>query len=163
VRTPLVLLLTAFTAAFTSAADFKFGTVETVCGYLEKDGYKTGTWKELFPGEYTACSKYKELGKGSPTSTVAYYVDGTKTAVTKAYVSLNMNSAGDAKEGAEELARAGASLVIKATGKDLPKEVTQAITDGKNGEWTVGGAKVKVVRDDYPTGKGYKLTLSVEP
>lgn len=130
---------------------------------MQNDGHKTGTWKELFPGEYFACSKYKEIGKGSPTSTVAYYVDGTKTAVTKAYVSLNMNCAGDAKEGAEELATAGAVLVSKATGKVMPKEVTQAIAGAKNGDWTVGGAKVKVVRDDYPTGKGYKLTLSVEP
>jgi Family of unknown function (DUF6030) len=144
------------------AADFRFASVDVVCGYLRDHGHKTGTWKELFPGDYFACSPYKEFGKGARTSATAYYVDGTKTAVKKAYVSLNINSAGDAKEGAEELARVGAVLVSKATGQELPKEAKQAITDGKKGEWEVGGAKVKLVRDDYPTGNGYKLTLSVE-
>lgn len=142
---------------------FRFGPLNEVRGYLVDEGYPTGSYKELFPDQHFACSKYREIGPGPLTSTLAYYIDGTPAGeVQHAYLTLNLNHPSHASDGAAELVRSGAAMVKRATGVEMPGEVRHAIETAAGGAWQVGGATVKLVRTDFPTGKGYSLKLLVE-
>ncbi len=43
----------------------------------------------------------------------------------------------------------------------MSKEVKNALSLGKAGQWTIEKSKVEITRDDWTTGKGYELHYTI--
>lgn len=154
-------------SAVVALADLKNDSIKVICAYLENDGHKTGTWKKEIEGDdtddaYFACSPKKEIGTGAVASSIAYYVTGKKNSVEELSLTLNVFNRAESKLLHGQLLSAGSILIKKATGQPIPKQIKTAIEQGKGGEWKVGAAKVKIVREEFPSGKGYDLSLIIK-
>jgi hypothetical protein len=82
--------------------------------------------------------------------------------VTNLKLVLNVNNINDAKSAYKVLASTGNSLVKKATGGTLSQEALTAIEGGHAGSWIIGSVSVKLIRDEWPSGKGHELKLVIE-
>ena len=88
---------------------------------------------------------------------VAYYVEGDSQNAAELELVLNVNVAQESKKAHSILLNYSEELAKKALGTSLPKAVRDAISSGKAGQWTVEKSKVELMRDNWPTGKGYDL------
>lgn len=133
------------------------------CKLLNASGLITGAWKDYGPGggsagNFGCTSPYKELGSGYPlANNLAYYVDGGKSAATQAKLVLNVNNKSQAPSAHSALLSSSELLSISITGAKLPASVKEAISAGKPIKAKVGQSAVEVLRDNWPTGKGYEL------
>jgi len=129
------------------------------CGYLSNiSGLQTRGYKNQYEDTYGCSSPYKELGTGSPlANNIAYYVKGDAENATELKLVLNVNAAQQAKEAQATLVSHSEELTKKALGVPMSKEVRNALSSGKAGQWTLGKSKVEITRDEWTTGKGYEL------
>ena len=162
----LVTLGLALLFAIPSLADFKNDKPSTACKYLAYIGLNAGDYQILEEGydNYFCCSSYKEVGgPGWPVKNdISYYVEGSADSIRTLYLVLSVNNKTEAGSAHSSLVEYGNHLTQKALGQSLPKGTQEAIMKGKPGEWTLSGSKIKVSRDDWPTGKGYSIKLSIE-
>jgi hypothetical protein len=108
-------------------------------------------------------SPYKELGAGNPlANNLAYYVDGNASAATQVKLVLNVNNRSAAKPAHAELLKAAEALSIKSTGQQLTQPIRDAIQQGKNASGKLGKSALEVMRDDWPTGKGYEIHVIIK-
>ena len=129
---------------------------QDACAYLS--GLQTRGYKNQYEDVFGCSSPYKELGAGSPlANNIAYYVGGNAQNANELKLVLNVNSAQSAKETHAALLQYSDELTQKALGAPMPKEARSAISSGKSGKWTLGKAKVELVRENWATGKGYEL------
>lgn len=163
VATAFLLLAEAFAVPTARLA----GTLKTtapsqVCGFLTEFELRTGTWKQLGPA-FGCLSPYKDLGAGNPlANNLAYYVDGNANAATQVKLVLNVNNRATAKTAHSELLKAAEALSIKATGQQLTAPLREAIQQGKRSSAKLGGSAVEVTRDDWPTGRGYDVQITIK-
>jgi hypothetical protein len=106
-------------------------------------------------------SPYKELDAGNPlANNLAYYVDGNASAATQLKLVLNVNNRAAAKSAHSELLKATDALSIKSTGQRLTQQLREAIQQGKKASGKVGMCVVEIMREDWPTGKGYEVHVT---
>ncbi|HYH82028.1 MAG TPA: hypothetical protein VEX86_19635, partial [Longimicrobium sp.] len=118
--------------------------------------------KLQYEDRHACSSPYLEIGGGAPlANNLAYYVNGDATRARELKLVLNMNQAGDATEAHTALAEQASNLTQNALGQPLPPEAMDAIRKGVAGEWSVGSATLRVVREDWPTGRGYELHFTI--
>jgi hypothetical protein len=147
-------------AAFASIIE---ASPNQACAFLEGHGLATRGWKLQYEGVYGCSSPYKDLGAGNPlTNNLAYYVDGSAGKAEKLKLILNVNNRAEASSSQRELFKAAKTLCLKATGKELPQLVAQAISAGKKAASKVGSSSLEVIRIDWPTGKGFELKFIIE-
>ncbi|HEY9283221.1 MAG TPA: DUF4339 domain-containing protein [Pyrinomonadaceae bacterium] len=129
------------------------------CMFLSHiSGLQTRGYKDLFEGEYSCSSGYKNIGGGSLLSNnIAFYANGSANVVNELKLVLNVHQRQDAKDAHRVLASYSEELTMKALSISLPGEVKNTISSGRTGQWSLGGAKAEVKRDDWPTGRGYEL------
>lgn len=132
-----------------------------VAAYLDEQNLVTRGYKDDGLG-YIASSPYRELSsKGVMANNLAYYCEGTSTKVSLVKVVLNMNSPKDESNAHTELIAAARLLTKKATGKELPALVQDAITKKQSKTWTQEGYNIAVLTKVWPTGRGYEIKFSI--
>jgi hypothetical protein len=156
-----IFLLLFCTFLAPAIAGLKNSNPKTACGYLTDIGFKTRGWKNYYDNVY-GCSNLKEFGSGFPLrNSVAYYVGGKANKADELKLVLNVNNKKEAKKAHNELLKAAVSLVKKALGADLPKTMRQAIKKGTKATAKMGDSDIKLIRENWPTGKGYELKFII--
>jgi hypothetical protein len=144
-------------------AQLKETQPSTACAYLADIGLATRGWKNYYDDAYGCSSPYKDIGSGFPLkNNLAYYVDGEVSTVHQLKLVLNVNNRAEAKKAHTELVKATEVLIKKALNESIPEDIVDAITQGKTLSSIIGTAIVDVVRDDWPTGKGYGIKVIIK-
>ncbi|MGE0081903.1 MAG: DUF6030 family protein [Thiohalomonadaceae bacterium] len=144
-------------------AELRITVPSEACRLMRDAGLVTRGWKNDYGSEYWCSSPYKQIGVGYPlANNLAYYVDGTKKKANQVKLVLNVNNRSAAEAGHNELLRASSSLVASQTGQEMPESLRTAIEQGLSVSEVVGKANVDVVREDWPTGKGYEMKVIIK-
>jgi hypothetical protein len=141
------------------------------CAYLQSIGLGTGRyWRDDGERLFHCLSPYKELGTVTDPlglgqkNNLANYVDGDAERIHQMKLVLNgYHNVKPRHEAHQALVRAANRLTQEALHTPLPKAAEQAIATGKPWQGTVKTATLELVRDDWPTGKGYTLDFLVRP
>jgi len=117
------------------------------CAYLQSVGLGTNRyWRDDGERLFHCLSPYKELGTVADPlglgqkNNLAYYVDGDAERIHQMRLVLNVYH-----------------------GVKPRHEAKQATTAGNPWQGTAKTATLELVRDDWPTGKGYTLDFTVRP
>jgi hypothetical protein len=140
------------------------------CAYLRSLGLNTNRyWRDDGDSVFRCISPVKELGTvadplglGSKNG-LSYHVDGDAERIHKMLLHLNVNQRHEAKQAHQARAQAAKRLTQAVLNTPLPKAAEQAIAAGTPWQGTAKAATLALVRDDWPTGKGYTLDFSVHP
>jgi len=157
----MLLLPFALTFAAPTFADLKQTAPSKVCALLADQGLKGRKWTQYGDGTAGCASSYKEIGGGDPlANNLAFYATGQGETVNDVKLVLNYNQPDSATASAaatKVLMSASDKMAQKALGAKLPKSILNAIDWGRSATERVGSGAVEVVRDDWPTGKGYEI------
>ena len=140
----------------------------TACEYLANIGLSTRGWKNYYDNVCGCSSPYKELGSSGPAwapalkNNLAYYVEGTATTVRELKLVINVNYRAEAKKAHAQLLKAAEVLVMKSLNQPLPANIRDTIIKGKNVSSKISDATVEIVHDDWPTGKGYSIKVTIK-
>lgn len=162
------LLLLPVSMAFMAPAlaDLQIKAPSRACSMLADQGLKGRKWTEYADGVSGCASNYKEIGEGVPQpNNLAFYVTGEGETVRKVKLVLNYNqprSEAASKASTRALATASQKLAIRSLGTTLPKPVLTAIERGRSIKASLGSGEVEVIRDDWPSGKGYEVHVIME-
>lgn len=160
--TVALITFATFTAAPANAELISTAPSE-VCAYLKDWGLATRGWKNHYGDVFGCSSPYKELGSGYPlANNIAFYAEGNASAVTQAKLVLNVNNRESASTAHEELLKGAEVLVVKAAGEQLPQSLKDAIKSGEKTAIKVGSSSVEVLREEWPTGKGYEVKVVIK-
>lgn len=133
------------------------------CGALLEVGLKTTGWKDRGNSEFSCITPYKDIGAGLPlANNLAYYAEGNAKSVQLVKLILNINQRNQAQVAHKELLSAASLLSVKATGKELPKNLKDAITRGTSISQKLGASSVQILRINWPTGRGYEVKVIFE-
>ena len=140
------------------------------CAYLRSVGLGTGRYgREEVVESFSCISPVKQLGTVPDPldlglkNALSYHIDGDAERIHKMLLYLNVNQRHEAKQAHQVLAQAAKRHTQEALHTPLPKAAEQAIAAGKPWRGTVKAATLELVRDDWPTGKGYTLNFIVRP
>lgn len=132
------------------------------CGYLATEGLSTGAYHAP-AGDYF-CIGSVHLGDDLPVPNEIHYMPtGVANRITRIQLgaeTYNFDSAVD-RQTLSQAARIAPTLVTRALGETLPAEAVQAFRSGKTGSWQIGGATVRVEREDHAPGRGYTVYLRI--
>jgi hypothetical protein len=136
---------------------------EAVCQYLADSGLKGRKWVADYGDGTSGCaSDYKDIGGGSPlANNLAYYVTGEGRQVQQVKLVVNYNQPKSGSAATSALIAASQKLAVKALGAQLPDSIASLIKSGKPATQNVGSGEVEVSRDDWPTGKGYEVHVTM--
>jgi hypothetical protein len=97
---------------------------------------------------------------------LAFYVD-SDARIQQPKLVLNVHHGikprHEAKQTHQALVQAAKQLTQEALKTPLPKAAEQAIATGKPWLGMVKAATFQLIRDDWPTGKGYELHFLIRP
>ena len=132
---------------------------QEACEYLSHiSGFQTRGYINQYEDSFGCSSPYKDIGEGIPlANNIAYYVSGNSQNVKELKLVLNVNVTQNADEAHTAFLQYSEELTQKALGITIPKDERDAILSGIAGEWIIKQTKVELVREDWPTGKGYEL------
>lgn len=152
---PLVLLFSA-----TCIADLKQTEPEPVCAFLSDLDLKGREWTDYGDGTSGCASNYKDIGSGSPiANNLAFYAMGSGSVVDQVKLVLNLNQTKSMGMSIGALGKASERLSLKALGAPLPNPIKKAIALGQPLIAVAGTGTIEVVRDNWPTGKGYEVQV----
>lgn len=158
----LVILLVACMVGIAGPVSAEFrAPPNQACSYLNGTGIHTRGYKDL-GGQWGCSSPYFEMGGPPIPNNVAYYVSGTSNQATQLKLVLNVNSRAEEASARQSFFLYANALFKKALGIKLPKKLETAIEGGKPATWSKDKAQVKLIRNDWPTGKGYSLKLMID-
>ena len=133
------------------------------CRYLVSDGLRTGRYHAPGGGEHF-CYADISLGEDLPVSNEIHYMPtGTPDRVTQIQLgaeTFNYDRIVD-RMTLERAARLAPKLTLAAVGDSLPAEAADAIRTATTGSWIIGGAMVRVDREDHGPGRGYSIYLRI--
>lgn len=162
IRNALVLLF-SLALSYTVHAELTTTSPSAACSALEQVGLVTRGWKDRGGADYGCTTPYKDIGTGYPlANNLAYYAEGTQSTVRLTKLVLNVNQPAYAKSGHAELVRAADVLAKSVSGEPLSKSLRDALIDGKRSKGKLGKTGVTVIRDDWPTGRGYEVKVVFE-
>ncbi|OPA86300.1 hypothetical protein BFW87_26540 [Pseudomonas fluorescens] len=139
-------------------ADLKLTSPETACAFLSDSGLKGRKWTDYGDGTSGCASNYKDIGTGSPlANNLAYYALGSGSTVDQVKLVLNFNQPKTPGPSVQALGKAAEKLTQKALGAALPASIKKAIALGQPQVAAVGTGSVEVLREEWPTGKGYEV------
>lgn len=154
----ILIVPTALLLSATCLADLKQATPEEACAFLSDLGLKGRAWTEYGDGASGCASNYKDIGSGSPLpNNLAFYATGSGHIVDQVKLVVNFNQPNSKAAATNSLLAASARLSQKSLGASLPQSITKAIQAGTPAVADVGTGSVEVIRDEWPTGKGYEI------
>ena len=152
---PLVLLFSA-----SCLADLKHTAPESVCAFLSNLDLKGRKWTDYSDGTSGCASNYKDIGSGSPmANNLAFYATGSDSTVDQVKLVLNFNQVKSVGMSISALGKASEKLSLEALGAPLPNSIKKAIVLGQPLTAAAGTGTIEVVRDIWPTGKGYEVQV----
>jgi len=152
---PLVLLFSA-----SCLADLKQTAPESVCAFLSNLDLKGRKWTDYSDGTSGCASNYKDIGSGSPmANNLAFYATGSDSTVDQVKLVLNFNQVKSVGMSISALGKASEKLSLEALGAPLPNSIKKAIVLGQPLTAAAGTGTIEVVRDNWPTGKGYEVQV----
>lgn len=158
-------MIAIFTGILTSTyaiADLKVTAPDQVCKLASEIGLKTGGWKNHYDQEFGCSSPYKDIGFASHLSNnLAFYAEGNSSSVNLVKLVLNINLPSDTSSANRELQKAVTVLIPKLTGDKASPSLLKAIRQEKSTSMKIGLSKVEIVKDSWPTGKGYEIKVIV--
>ena len=125
--------------------------------FLGDLGLPTRDYHRSHEAEWYASSSMLEIGDGIIPNNIAYYVEGTETAVTTLKLKLNINDAGNADGAAARFRELVDTLIQAAVGHAVPWQ------DTGDTELQGGLHRIRVVKSEWPAGTpgGYDKILTV--
>ncbi len=99
--------------------------------------------------------------EGMPNN-LAYCVEGGRNNVRRLKLVLNVNQPRQAVPAHSALLDASMTLSPKATGVPLPQHVQDAIRTARSGRHKVGASTVTLIRETWPTARGYEVSVTFE-
>ncbi|WP_256601028.1 DUF6030 family protein [Pseudomonas sp. RIT412] len=158
-----IALLALAICSLPAIAEVAQPSPEVVCQYLADSGLKGRRWVADYGDGTSGCaSDYKDIGKGSPlANNLAYYVTGEGRQVHQVKLVVNYNQPKSGSAATSALIAASQKLALKALGAKLPESVSSLIKAGRPGLQKLGSGEVEVSRDDWPTGKGYEIHVTM--
>jgi len=160
----LLIFLVVLSSAPSSAGQTSgaWQSPETACALLNEVNIKTRGYKEHSPGKYGCSSTYRDLGKGSPLpNNIAYYVEGDRETAKELKLVLNVFVREDAELAHDALTPAGGVLTKLALSTQHPDEIFDALILGKSGKWRVGKNRIEILREEWPSGRGYEIKFLI--
>ena len=152
---PLAVLFSA-----TCFADLKQTAPGSVCTFLSDLDLKGRKWTDYGDGTSGCASNYKDIGSGSPmANNLAFYAMGSGSTVDQVKLVLNVNQTKSVGMSISALGKASEKLSLKALGAPLPNSIKKAIALGQPLTAAAGTGTIEVVRDNWPTGKGYEVQV----
>ena len=152
---PLVLLFSA-----SCLEDLKQTAPDSVCSFLSDLDLKGRKWTDYGDGTSGCASNYKDIGSGYPlANNLAFYAAGSDSTVDQVKLVLNFNQTKSVGMSISALGKASEKLSLKALGAQLPNSIKKAIVLGQPLTAAAGTGTIEVVRDDWPTGKGYEIQV----
>lgn len=157
----LFLLIAAATFATSASAEFIDPTPSSVCSLLSDSGLKGRKWVDDYGDGSSGCaSDYKDIGSTTGfANNLAFYATGVGQYVMEMKLVLNYHQPSQPGAATKALLSASNKLAQRALGARLPESVEALIRQGKHGSSKVGKGVVEIVRDDWPTGKGYEVQV----
>lgn len=159
------VLVIALLGAGTVSAEIAEKTPAKACALLADSGLKGRKWVNDYGDGSAGCaSNYKDIGPSGSglANNIAYYVIGVNQYVMEVKLVLNYNQPSKAAPATAALLSASQKLSQRALGAPLPKSIIDLITQGESGSEKVGKGSVQVVREDWPTGKGYEVQVMMQ-
>jgi hypothetical protein len=168
---PFFYALVIFVMAFIvpARAEFTSSDPNSVCNWLGGSGLATKGWERFADTEHYSCNSH-DLMIGNDDSSfqlnnLVYVAEGSKTTVEEVRLRLDnyfrWGPSGES-EAKAVLLKAVRVLAEKASGKPLPDSIAQAVNEGLYWSQQLGRTRVKVVREDWSTGKGYSIKVTLE-
>lgn len=160
-----VLFILFFCTILTASAELLVTAPSKVCNFLNEAGLASGSWKIFYDQEFFCTTSLKELGSGSMgnnPNNLMFSATGNKSTAMQVDLFLNINDQASSSSAHQELLKATEVLSIKATGKQLPQKLKNAIKKGSNASQKVGNATVEILREDWTTGEGYDVKVTIK-
>ena len=162
VRIAVLAALAILTPPSISAADFRTMNPHRVGKLLAREGLPIRRYREDDLGHLGA-SNWVEIGNAWPSpNNLAYYVTGDAGYVKKVKLILNINDRRTERAALALLEDAAVAFAKRGAGGRLPKGVREAIVAAKDAREDRKGFWFIVDRTDWPTGKGYDVTVVIE-
>ncbi|EPG1832750.1 TPA: hypothetical protein N2B89_005898 [Pseudomonas aeruginosa] len=156
------LLLLSASSAF---AALPSNNPDQVCAYLTREHLPTRGW-HVQDDSFAGCSSnYRELGDSGTglANNIAYYATGQGNTVSQVKIVLNLNQPQNPTRSIDALKQATRVLVQNMLNKAPPAEITSAIQHRRGDvKINLDQTSISVIRDDWPSGKGYELQVIIE-
>lgn len=158
-----ILFFAVVFSSFQAAAELKFTGPSDVCNLLANSGLKGRKWVDYGDGTSGCASDYKDIGSGRPlANNLAFYATGAGQSVKQVKLVMNANNPASASAAIKQLSQASANLSVKLLGAQLPDDIKIAISKGIPKNAVLGTGSVEVVKDAWPTGRGYELQVIIK-
>ncbi len=159
----VVATMLSFCIVLPASAALLVSTPAEVCSLLNDQGLATRGWKNSDGLGFFCSSPYKEFGPGFPlANNLAFYAEGTRNAVGKVKLVLNVNNRDSSSAAHEELLQAANALSLEVMGEQLPNVLKDAIKNGSNASQKIGSSVVDVVKENWPADKGYEVKVIIK-
>jgi hypothetical protein len=136
---------------------------EVVCHWLDPVYLPSHNAWTHFPWGKTGCASDLRQLDGSPLpNVIAYYAEGDAKSATKVQVELSVHDTNAIQNAHQEMLRAADLLIVKSTGKRMPKIIEKAILADSNAHARVGKGTVTVIFKPWPTHRGYDVDVDVQ-
>ncbi|WP_137279545.1 hypothetical protein [Pseudomonas rhizoryzae] len=146
-----------------ASAELKFTGPSDVCNLLANSALKGRKWVDYGDGTSGCASNYKDIGSGRPlANNLAFYATGVGQAVKQVKLVMNVNNPASASSAIKQLSQASAILSTKLLGAPLPDDVRAAISKGATKTAVLGSGSVEVLKDVWPTGRGYEIQVIIK-
>lgn len=143
-----------------AAAELKVTGPSEACNLLANSGLKGRRWVDYGDGTSGCASDYKDIGSGRPlANNLAFYATGFGQSVKQVKLVMNANNPASASAAIKQLSQASENLSVKLLGVQLPDDIKTAISKGTPMSALLGVGTVKVIRDAWPTGRGYEIQV----
>lgn len=160
-RRVMTFLMGALFSTYATAG-LKVTAPDQACNLANEAGLKTRGWKNRYDQEFGCSSPYKDIGSAFPLpNNLAFYAEGNSTSVNLVKLVLNVNAPSAESSANKELQKAVTILIPKVAGEKASPSLLKAISQGKNTSMKIGTSTVKVVRDNWATGKGYEIKVII--
>ena len=129
--------------------------------FMAEHGLKTRYYDKLCDDEWFASSSYLELGDGILSNNIAYYVSGSRIAVTSLKLKLNVNEPDNEEAAIVQFVELAEVLLENALGASVSTNLGELIRDEKLAETEIAGRVVSVKREDWHGGKTGQYDVTV--
>lgn len=130
--------------------------------FLIKEGLNTRFYTHYYEDEWGASSDYLDLNDDEIVSNrIAYYVTGNQEIATSLKLCLSVNAPKHADSAKLKLTQIVKALYKEALQKSIPSEIESALINGYNTSMVDGDKRIKVIKEDWPTQKGFNLDFEI--
>jgi hypothetical protein len=145
------------------AAGFTSDSPLRACNYLVGSDVQTEGYQHYHGDTYGCEGSYTGSNQSLRNGNyLTYQVLGSADRVRRLELSLSVMSSGNRHRALSSFADLAGKLFSRALGRPLPGEVSDFIQNGQQGVWELEGATLELTRQEWSSGKGFDLILSIE-